>query len=511
MRRLGCAALALACAGLWWGTLRDDALDRSALATHRRDGVGSRRRHGPGAVDAVRAPHAGRGRSGSARAGCASACCSSSRRSVRRPQGAMLDVRARPVAPRGPETGFDERGWLARRGIHVVLRGERPEVVGRRGGIGGVADRLRAHVESTLARGTTGERRATARRDRARRRERDRPGARGCIRGDRTDAPAGRLGPERRDHGARGRRCRPHRRRRPSHRRGDRDRRRARVRARGRLAAVRRSRGRRRRARVARLDRRPAARPLARAWPSARSSCSRGCRASGLEPGFQLSFAAVAAIFVVLPRCAGVPDAYPIPRGAWDLFVVAVACGVVTAPIVWLHFGAVALWTVPANIAAEPAMPPLISLALGAAAIEPLLPGAATALAWLAGWCAAWIALVARVVAELAIGAGGVAARPRSPPGRRRRNRVRSSRASSSTSRLDRRVSLRGGGARRVRLRAPPATVVDATARAPDHVSRRRPGRRGAARGARRGRARRPGAAGGSMWRASSAASGSGR
>ena len=33
-------------------------------------------------------------------------------------------------------------------------------IVGRRGGIGGVADRLRAHVESTLARGTTGERRA---------------------------------------------------------------------------------------------------------------------------------------------------------------------------------------------------------------------------------------------------------------------------------------------------------------------------------------------------------------
>jgi len=121
---------------------------------------------------------------------------------------------------------------------------------------------------------------------------------------------------------------------------------------------------------------------------------------SALEPGFQLSFAAVAAIFLVLPRMSGVPDAYPVPRGFWDVLVVAVACGLVTAPIVWLHFGRVALWTVPANIAAEPAMPPLISLSLAAAAVEPVLPGAATSLAWLAGWCAWWLAFVARIVSS---------------------------------------------------------------------------------------------------------------
>src|SRR4029079_17540025 len=75
------------------------------------------------------------------------------------PQGSVLELRVRPVAPRGPETGFDERGWLARRGVHVVLQGEDWRIVGRRGGIGGVGDRLRAHVEETLARGTAGERR----------------------------------------------------------------------------------------------------------------------------------------------------------------------------------------------------------------------------------------------------------------------------------------------------------------------------------------------------------------
>jgi competence protein ComEC len=121
---------------------------------------------------------------------------------------------------------------------------------------------------------------------------------------------------------------------------------------------------------------------------------------SALEPGFQLSFAAVAVILLVLPRMSGVPDAYPVPRGFWDVLVVAVACGLVTAPIVWLHFGRVALWTVPANVAAEPAMPPLISLSLVAAAVEPVLPGAATSLAWLAGWCAWWLAFVARVVSS---------------------------------------------------------------------------------------------------------------
>ena len=95
------------------------------------------------------------------------------------------------------------------------------------------------------------------------------------------------------------------------------------------------------------------------------------------QPASQAS--EVAAIFLVLPRMSGVPDAYPVPSGFWDVLVVAVACGLVTAPIVWLHFGRVALWTVPANVAAEPAMPPLISLSLAAAAARArLLPQRAT-------------------------------------------------------------------------------------------------------------------------------------
>ena len=149
---------------------------------------------------------------------------------------------------------------------------------------------------------------------------------------------------------------------------------------------------------------------------------------SALEPGFQLSFAAVAAIFVVVPRLSGVPDAYPVRRASLGRSSSSpVACGLVTAPIVWLHFGRVALWTVPANVAAEPAMPPLVSLSLAAAAVEPVLPGVATALAWLAGWCAWWLALVARDRRRLAVGAGLVADGHRRRCSRGRRGRRRSS------------------------------------------------------------------------------------
>ncbi len=397
--RVGLAAVALACAGLWWGALRNDALDRSALsarigetATARVVVTGTARR----------TPFALRIPADVLRFG---------QTAVRErvllelpperapPQGAVLELRARPIAPRGPETGFDERGWLARRGVHVVVRGEDVRIVGRRGGIGGVADRLRAHVESTLARGTAGERRdllagivlgEDSEIDRSLRDDFKASGLMHLLAVSGQNVAITAIG----------------------------------------VVTV---------ARIAGVGRLVGeaiavvvvlAYALAVGWqPSVVRAAVAGTLASlawivarprdrwhalavgalvllawmpssGLEPGFQLSFAAVTAIFVALPRVSDVPEAYPVPRKAWDVFVVAVACGVVTAPIVWLHFGTVALWTVPANVAAEPAMPPLIALSLAAAAIEPVLPGAATALAWLAGWCAAWIALVARVVAD---------------------------------------------------------------------------------------------------------------
>ena len=499
-RRLALAGVALLVAGLWWGALRGEALDRSYLA----DRIGETASAqvvvtGPARTTpfAIRVPAEVR-RFGTTRFRERVLLELPPERAP--PQGAVLELRARPVAPRGPETGFDERGWLARRGVHVVLRGEGMRIVGRRGGIGGVADRLRAHVESTLARGTTGERRALLAGivlgedsgiDAAQRDAFEASGLMHLLAVSGQNMAITAIGVVTV----------------------------ARVVGVGRLAGegvailvvlsyalavgwqpsvV--------RAAVAGVLASLAwivARPRDRWHALAVGALVLLCwlPASALEPGFQLSFAAVAAIFVVLPRVGGVPDAYPVPRGLWDVIVVAVACGVVTAPIVWLHFGAVALWTVPANVAAEPAMPPLIGLSLAAAAIEPVLPGAAAALAWLAGWCAAWIAFVADVVSAWP------SAQLRSPvaldrrPLDRRDRLARAEVAALPAPRCGGRRRLGGAGAGGGGVRVPTRACLVAAERAPADRPRRRPGRRDPRRGARCVGARRPGATGGGRGR----------
>lgn len=75
------------------------------------------------------------------------------------------------------------------------------------------------------------------------------------------------------------------------------------------------------------------------------------------DPGFQLSFSAVLAIFLVAPRLRG---------ALGQAAAVSVACTVVTAPIVWWHFGRASPLAVPANLLALPAVAPILWLALAA-------------------------------------------------------------------------------------------------------------------------------------------------
>ena len=85
------------------------------------------------------------------------------------------------------------------------------------------------------------------------------------------------------------------------------------------------------------------------------------------------------------------------------MVAVSIACGLATAPISWLQFHAVPLLTVPANALAAPVVAPLLGLALATAALAPVAPSAAAALAWLNGWCAAYLAGCARLVGGLPV------------------------------------------------------------------------------------------------------------
>jgi competence protein ComEC len=398
--RLGALMLILGLAGLAWGGLRLAALEESALERSFGETVRARvvvtgpARRSP---FAIRLPAEVRSFDGIPLRERVLLELPPGRAP---PQGSILELWARPEAPRGPETGFDERGWLARKGVHVVLRAREAQLVGRRGGIGGVADRLRAHVAAALALGGSGERRAVLA---------------GVVLGD----------DEGLDDGLRD------------------DFRAAGLyhllavsgqnvgfvalgtvglvwllglsRLVGHAAAV---------ATILAyalavgwqpsVVRAAVAGSLASlAWLASRPQDAWHFLAVGalvllawtpaslLEPGFQLSFAAVAAILLSAPGLRRIHAGYPVPRTLVQLVGVAVACGTATAPILWLQFGAVPLWTVVANALAEPAMPPLLGLGLVAALVEPVSPAAAASLSWLAGWCAAWIAFCARLVAGL--------------------------------------------------------------------------------------------------------------
>jgi competence protein ComEC len=120
-----------------------------------------------------------------------------------------------------------------------------------------------------------------------------------------------------------------------------------------------------------------------------------------LDAGFQFSFAAVVAIFVLVPRFERFLEGYPLGPRLRTVVAVSAACGLATAPIAWFQFHSVQLLTVPANALAAPVVAPLLGLALGAAALAPFSGEAAALLAWLNGWCAAYLVLVARLIGGL--------------------------------------------------------------------------------------------------------------
>jgi competence protein ComEC len=398
--RVGLAAAAVAVWGLWWGSLRLDAADRSHLR-----------------AEAGRAGKALLEVTGPARRGRFSLRLRARMLAFRGrplkepvllelplgrapPQGARLRLVAVVQLPRPARNGFDEEAYLRRQGIHVVVHADRWRVVGRRGGLGGLADRLRASLSRALENGTSGEWRRlllaiVLGEDGDLSEElRDRFRASGlyhllAVSGQNVALLAGGVlglawlvgigrGP-------------------------------AEV---GALAAI--------GAYVLAVGAQPsvvragiAGALGSLAWLAARERdrwyfLLLGALAllgwnpyNALDPGFQLSFAAVAAIFLIAPRLQRRLEGYPMPQPARLLLAVSTACGLATAPILCLHFGAVPVYAIAANLLAEPAMPFVLGFAFAAVALDPLSGEAAAVLAWLASALAAYVAACARLVGSL--------------------------------------------------------------------------------------------------------------
>jgi competence protein ComEC len=417
-RRLAALAAALALGGLWWGSVRLDALDRSVLAPR----IGE---VGQSVVEIT----------GPARRTPFRLRLPAKVREFRRhavvesvllelplgrapPQGALIESVVELRAPRGPSDGFDERALLRRRGVHVVARGRAWRIVGRRGGVAGFADRVRRELAGSIAPGLSGERRAVlaglvlGEEEGLSQELRDRFRSSGlyhllAVSGQNVAFVAGgvlllawllgisRLAAE---VGALAAIC-------------------AYVMAVGWQPSVVRAGVAGALASLAWLASRPRDRwyflllgaALLMVWNPY----------SLLEPGFQLSFAAVAAIFVAVPRLEGVLEGYPLPRGLAGIVAVSGACGLATAPILLLQFGSVPVYSVVSNALAAAAVAPCFGLALLTALLDHLLPTAAVGAAWVNGWLAAYIAACARLIgglpgaevsSEVAVGVAGVLA-----------------------------------------------------------------------------------------------------
>ena len=400
--RLAVVALLAAGVGWWWGSARLAALDRSPLAAH----VGEANWF---AVEVTAEPRVGRfDQRIFARARRIGAVPLDERVELELPlgrappQGARIRALAVVKPPRGRSaaSGFDERTWLRRQGIHLVLHVDAWQIVGRRGGLGGAGDRLRAWLRRASVPGLRGERRALID---------------GIVLGDDSGLSPGLKTAFRRSGlyhllAVSGQnvvliaagmlalalllglpRAAGHV---------------------GALAAI--------GAYVLAVGPQPSVIRAAVAGCAVSVAWLAGRERDGwhalllaalvllawnpyalFDPGFQLSFAAVVAIFVVAPWLREVLEGYPLPGSLRLAVSVSAACALATAPVLALRFGAVPVLGILANALVEPVVGVLLGLALVAAAVDPVAPGVAAALAWLDGWIAAYVATCARLVAAV--------------------------------------------------------------------------------------------------------------
>jgi competence protein ComEC len=133
------------------------------------------------------------------------------------------------------------------------------------------------------------------------------------------------------------------------------------------------------------------------------------------DVGWQLSFAAVAAILLLAARVRDGLVRRGLPRGLAEATALTAAATLGTAPLIALHFGQASLVSLPANVLAAPAVAPAMWLAMLAVALGQLGPALAAPLVALAGYPVAYVMWVAHVAsglpgAQASVPAGLVAA-----------------------------------------------------------------------------------------------------
>jgi competence protein ComEC len=311
------------------------------------------------------------------------------------PEGARLELLGELRAPPGPSNGFDEATWLRRQGIHTVLRGREWRIVGRRGGVSAVGDRVGRWLAGDTTPGLKGERRSvieaivlgrSSEVDERLLADFRSTGLYHCLAVDGLKVAA--VG--------------------------------------GGVAGVVLFLG------LGSYLAQIAALLTIAAYALAvglHPSVVRAALAGGLgslawlagrerdrwqallvgaavllgwnpyalfDAGFQLSFAAVASIFVVTPRVVRALEGYPVSRELAQLIGVSTACGLATAPVTWFQFHQISLVTVPANVVAVPIVVEVLGLALLTAVVAPVAPPVAAAMAQLNGWGAWLVAVCAR-------------------------------------------------------------------------------------------------------------------
>lgn len=123
-------------------------------------------------------------------------------------------------------------------------------------------------------------------------------------------------------------------------------------------------------------------------------------RASG-DPGWQLSFAAVAAIALLAARTAAALRARHVPVAVADAVSITFAATLGTAPLLALHFQQVSLVGLPANLLAAPAIAPITWLGMLAGALGQLSPTLALPLNAINAYLLAYVGWIARATASI--------------------------------------------------------------------------------------------------------------